>query len=391
MSVQMISKTTFLFLTLTLGTFHCLTPLAADDTKDESPEPQYELEETGISIPAASENEPLLKKFSLKKAVSYIDGGAKAWTENNSCISCHTNGSYMQMRPALSELLGNTDDAYRKFYVSELKDYQEMDDKELRTVGANAATVVYMAAGLAEWDAHQTKKLSPETDRALRFMFSITLENGVWNSVDCWPPFESSPYQVATVAAMAAATAPGWLDSVKDDPEIQTALKQLTNYLKQTPPPHDYGKTLLLWTSLRYPGLIDKQEQQKLTELLFTHQQKDGGWSIRSFAKPEAWGKGNRAERLNNETDTQRTASDGHQTGLALLVLHEAGVPKEDPRIQKGLQWLLKNQRESGRWWTRSLNTDEWHYVTFSGTLYPLTALTKYGAIDAQNLAVSSP
>ena len=41
-------------------------------------------------------------------------------------------------------------------------------------------------------------------------------------------------------------------------------------------------------------------------------------------------------------------------TGLAVLVLREAGVPANDPRLQKGVQWLLTNQRESGRWWTRS-------------------------------------
>ena len=41
----------------------------------------------------------------------------------------------------------------------------------------------------------------------------------------------------------------------------------------------------------------------------------------------------------------------------------------------KSIEWLQKNQRESGRWWTRSLNTDSWHFITYSGTAYPLLAL----------------
>ena len=68
-------------------------------------------------------------------------------------------------------------------------------------------------------------------------------------------------------------------------------------------------------------------------------------------------------------------------TGLALLVLQEAGVAKDDPAVQKGLNWLRKNQRESGRWWTRSLNTDGAHYITYSGTAFPLLALQMCGAL----------
>ena len=52
-------------------------------------------------------------------------------------------------------------------------------------------------------------------------------------------------------------------------------------------------------------------------------------------------------------------------------------VPTNDPQIQKAIQWLKANQRESGRWWTRSLNTDKHHLITYSGTAYPLLALMK--------------
>ena len=75
-------------------------------------------------------------------------------------------------------------------------------------------------------------------------------------------------------------------------------------------------------------------------------------------------------------------------TGLAVLVLREAGVPANDPRLQKGIQWLLANQRESGRWWTRSLNTDKAHYITYSGTAYPLLALMKCGVLPRKSAKV---
>ena len=50
------------------------------------------------------------------------------------------------------------------------------------------------------------------------------------------------------------------------------------------------------------------------------------------------------------------------------------------PAIQRGLTWLKQNQRQSGRWWTKSLNTDKWNFITYTGTLYPVMALTMTGS-----------
>ena len=73
-------------------------------------------------------------------------------------------------------------------------------------------------------------------------------------------------------------------------------------------------------------------------------------------------------------------------TGLAIVALREAGVPRNDPRIQRGVMWLNSNQRESGRWWTRSLNTDRAHYITYSGTALPALALQLCGAFESASI-----
>ena len=67
--------------------------------------------------------------------------------------------------------------------------------------------------------------------------------------------------------------------------------------------------------------------------------------------------------------------SDGYGTGFIVYVLRRAGVPADDPQIQKGIAWLKKNQRSSGRWYTRSLNKDNKHYITHAGTAFSLMAL----------------
>ena len=334
---------------------------------------QYEAE--GIEVGAATAKEPLGESFSLKAALDYLEKGSLAWSRKRNCVSCHTNGTYMQMRPELTPLLGKPTAEMREFYVKRLKQLGRAD-VELLKKGLKPTQVAYVAIGLASWDAHVSGKLSDETRSGLDLMLKVQSEDGSWNNIDCWPPFESSSYHGATVAAMALATAPGYLDELKKDGRIGQ-VEKLKTYLRQTTPPHDYGRLLLLWASTRMAGLLEREQQEEIIQMVFSHQQKDGGWSMRTFSTPENWGGGSRAEKLRAEPDFATPASDGHQTGLAVIVLRDAGIEAEDPRIGKAVNWILANQRTSGRWWTRSLNTDTFHFITYSGTMYPLVALYK--------------
>ncbi len=342
--------------------------------------PQYKSPD--ITIPAAAADEAVLKKFSLAKANDYLEKGAVAWTRKRGCVTCHTTGTYMQIRPALTLVLGKPTEEIRKLFTDELEKFQKLKPAALRK-GTQPAEIIYTAAGLAEWDRHVTGKLSKETRAAMELMLRIQQKNGTWGSVDCWPPLESSAFQEATVAAMAVAAAPGWRSGLKNEPSL-AGVSSLQKYLRETKPPHDYGGVVLLWAAARMPDLLPMERRQKLIKMLLSHQREDGGWSIRTFSTPENWGSGNRAKKLREEPEFKNPPSDGHMTGLAVLVLREAGVPANDPRLQKAVKWLLANQRASGRWWTRSLNTDKFHYITYSGTAYPLLALMKCGEITSK-------
>jgi squalene-hopene/tetraprenyl-beta-curcumene cyclase len=326
-----------------------------------------------IVVPKATSAEPIRSKFSLSAAIQYIENGAKAWSQERKCVSCHTNGSYLLTRPALSRVLGNPNEEMRAFFVGELKELQAKDVKELRG-GIKPTQIAYITAGLAEWDEHVSGNLSRETETALHLMFAVQSEDGSFSNEDCWPPLESSDYHGATVAALAAAAAPGWIADARGDE--RAGYEKLVGYLTKTLPPHDYGKVLQLWVATEIPDLVTDEKKKQTIKMIRRHQNPDGGWALRRFAAPETWGGGNRAEKLRGEEEFKGTPpSDGHMTGLAVMVLRAAGVPKSDEALQKAVTWLKKNQRESGRWWTRSLNTDRAHFITFSGTCYPLLAL----------------
>lgn len=334
-----------------------------------------------IAIPPASAEEPVANRLSVAKAGIYLDDGAKAWAKDRGCVACHTTGWYGVLRPQLSSTLGAPDPAFRKF-LSRVLDETLAEERNKTARGTGPAQAIYLAASLASWDAHVAKELSPETERALELMFSVQQDDGAFSSVQTWPPFESDTYQLATVAAMAVGLAPGWADEHRSD-ELGEGVERLRSYLNTTDPPHDYARVALLWASRYLPGLLDADTKDAITKTILDRQRPDGGWSLRSFGEPEQWGVGNRSERLRAEADFDAPPSDGHQTGLSLIVLRESGVSPSHPAIQRGLTWLEQNQRQSGRWWTKSLNTDKWNFITFTGTLYPVMALTLIGSETA--------
>jgi hypothetical protein len=285
---------------------------------------QYHLK--NVTIPRPSPDEAKIP-LSTKLAFEYMEQGAAAWTAEWKCVACHTNGSYMVVRPLLTPQFGPPQKELRDFFVSELKEYLALDPAKLQSE-AEPTQVVYIAAGLAIWDAHVLHRLSPETAQALDLMFKMQRDTGDWFiEDDNNPPLESSPYQLATVAARAVGNAPGWLDQIRGTP-VEAQVIRLENLLRaQRKLQGDYDRTDLLWASTELPGLLDATQQQQLIQMIFSHQRSDGGWSIRNFALPEEWGKGNRAEKLRAELEFPDPPSDGHMTGLAIIVRSRLGSP----------------------------------------------------------------
>src|ERR1043165_3651113 len=44
-------------------------------------------------------DEPVAKRFSMDKAVDFLDNAALQWTDKRGCFSCHTNFAYLYARP----------------------------------------------------------------------------------------------------------------------------------------------------------------------------------------------------------------------------------------------------------------------------------------------------
>jgi squalene-hopene/tetraprenyl-beta-curcumene cyclase len=199
-------------------------------------------------------------------------------------------------------------------------------------------------------------------------MFDVQLKTGEWKWIKCdWPPLEHDDYYGATVAALAVGYAPG--DYAKTD-KAKAGIEKLRGYFKKTPAPDLHHTAMLLWSSTKLDGLMTADEQKKAVAALKAKQHKDGGWSLPSLGT---------YDRRDGTKNDPAAPSDGYGTGFVTFVLLQAGEKANDPAVAGGVKWLKSNQRESGRWYTRSLNNDKAHYIANAGTAFCVLALSEAG------------
>ena len=307
-----------------------------------------------------SGEEPIRKEFSLAAATTFLDAASADWGENRKCFTCHTNYSYLMVRPKLK------DDS--PVHADVRRQLEELVEERWQKEGPRwDAEVVMSAAVLAMHDAETTGKLHPTTAKALAKMWTVQRDDGGFEWIKCdWPPLESDDHFGATMALVGIGAAP---ENYRDSAAAKAGVEKLKKYLAANPPTTLHHKLMLLWAQSHLPGVISADEQARWLAELTKLQHDDGGFSLASF------GDWKRADDTPQDTAT----SDGYATGLAVVILRRSGVSANDERIARAAAWLKANQRESGRWFTRSLHKDTKHYISHAGTAMAVLALVACG------------
>jgi squalene-hopene/tetraprenyl-beta-curcumene cyclase len=310
-------------------------------------------------------DEALAKALSLARAAEYLDGAAVAWLDEKKCASCHTTYPYLMARPLLGDAKAPALLQMRQFLEGRVAGWDRGGKGAGLPEGSEGVTeVVATAATLAFDDAQTTGKLRPLTRQALAKMWELQRADGAWDwNKHLLPPQEYDDYYGAVFAAVGVGHAP---DGYAQSDAAKEGLARLRGYLRQNAPPNLHHTTMLLWASARLDGLLTPAERQQTIKDLLALQRDDGGWCLPSLGD---W------KRHNGKANDRKAPSDGYATGLVVYVLRQAGVARDDPALQKGVKWLTTNQRESGRWFTRSVNADRAHYITAAGTAYAVMAL----------------
>ncbi|QDT11471.1 squalene--hopene cyclase [Stieleria marina] len=309
-----------------------------------------------------SSDEPLAIEFSAKQAAIYLDRSSLTWQKEKKCVTCHTNMPYMFARPALASVLKDSGEV-RKFF-------QQYSTVRWKTKGPSEKQgfwPIVVGAGLAFNDAQTTGKLSPVARDVLDLLWTVQRDDGGWKWPHCdYAPMEIDDHFGVTLAALAVGIAP---DGYAETESAKAGLVNLRRYLKNHPPQSLHHRAMIAWCSKRIADIASDGDRAKTLHELLALQLPDGGWSTAGFLSD--W-KG--LERGDGEPlDTQ--TSDAYGTGLVIVISRELGVPASDQRLQKGIEWLLANQRQSGKWFTRSPVNDAGNLISNTGSAYAILAL----------------
>jgi squalene-hopene/tetraprenyl-beta-curcumene cyclase len=370
-----------------------------------------------------SKNKPVASSSWLPKAAAqYLDYRESWWTGWNGaardhgtfCISCHTALPYALARPALRPVLAEQGPSANEIKLldnvtkrvrlwNEVGPYYNDPGYGAKASESRGTEAVLNALILASYDSERGQ-LGADTRTALRNMWAFQQTSGEKAGAWPWLQFDQEPWEAngsayygACLAAIAVGISPG---NYAASPEAQGGLKLLRDYLnRDSAAQSTINRVFLLWASTKLAGLLNQEQQNAIIEEVLSRQQPDGGWRLASIAwRWRGWSVKSllRMWLLGDGTPLARQ-SDGVATGLVTFVLEEAGVPRENIQLRRGLSWLMSNQNTAEGFWPassinkrKSLTSDTGRFMSDAATAYAVLALTAQKGSAGSVAAVAS-
>ena len=219
-------------------------------------------------LPRATADEHKLAQYDAAKAVTFLEGVALQWTRQNECATCHTNVPYLMMvgnQPSA----GDSTLEIRRRLISFALEKRSKHDELL------SLYLVPIASALAVNDGVGTGTLDPQVRELLDYLWSTQSADGSWQYpvLPAFLPFlERDRSYLAYLMALAVGYAPG---RYYETPAARAGFSALQQFIHDNPPASLHHEAVLLWASVRTPGLLNSADQQAIRDKLLQRQNKD--------------------------------------------------------------------------------------------------------------------
>lgn len=273
---------------------------------------------------SAAAAEPSLAA-AIDNALPLLVKGAEGHAEQKTCFACHNQAIPMLAFATARKrgfTVGNDSIKPQREFIASFLARNRDNYKQGKGQGGQADTAGYalLSLELSGWEADAT------TEAVVEYLLLRDKDLDYWRTTSNRPPSEASNFTVTYLAIRALRK---WGTSAQQEritKRIETARSWLTK--TKTKDTEDRVFRLL---ALRMANADESVVRSAVQELVRS-QRKDGGWA-----------------------QTDALDSDAYATGTALVALHEAGgMAASDKVYQRGVAFLLKEQREDGSWFVQS-------------------------------------
>jgi hypothetical protein len=310
-------------------------------------------------------------RAAVQRSLPLLQEGASGFRERSEgkCISCHHQGLVLQTVAlarergiAVDESLARDEvDRVHGFYARRQGRYLAALNNSVAAKQADPFGNFTVHAGYWLWGL-SAERVPPDESLSttVRLLASKQWDDGRWSFTDtARAPMQASDCMTTALAALALRN----YGSMEDKDEFSRRLDSAKDWLLNTAPrtTDDMAFRLLglYWLHARL------EHRQQGAQHLMAEQRADGGW----------------AQQANMPTDA-------YATGLALVVLAEAGsLPVDGSSYRHGVAYLVQRQQPDGSWFvqTRAIPTNPYfesgsphgksQFISYAATCWATQAL----------------
>ena len=330
---------------------------SADETPSSSTNSQLTRSAAG-AVDSASVFDSKAGRTAVQLGLKIIEKSGRNYPKHRQCFSCHH-----QTLPILAAVTArdhgfDIDAALLQKQAEFTHESFASRLKQLRNgagIGGNVMTVGYglWALEVADWPSNET------TTAMVSYLLQRQNKNGSWDAHRNRPPLTQSPFTGSILSAYYMQK----YAIADQDSKVQQATSRAKEWFLKTEPKSREDQLSLLGALALLGG--SDEEISAVKKAILDAQNADGGWGQLRDMK-----------------------SDSYSTGFALFTLNRVRVPTSHEAVRRGVDFLLKTQRDDGSWFVETrakpvqkfFDNDDPHgkhqFISIAGTAWATTAIS---------------